>query len=638
MSTNTTNYNLKKPDATENYDVADQNDNMDIIDAALKPTADSALVPSGLVGKMQEWVSWITNRIKAITGKTNWYDAPATTLETANTHMNAAAPHEGHETPTGAQAKANTAEANAKNYTDGLAVTKAEANAFESHLAENAKFTMDYEYQNATVIGTQLRLARQGTSKRIPFMLADDLSGGVITISLDMGVTSLPLKNIDGVTLSELSKGFAEVVDNTTFFTYAPKGGNKINSIVESYIVAAGENVSAGDFIEFIDGKVKKCDAYPNYRDLTTLQIGIPCAVQLDETRVFVCYSAAGGTTVNGNVITIGPHLFKIGPVVSVINTAYTVIAAVLVSPEKILVAYGGYIKILTVNGDSITSGVAIAYDEGNSPQYLDLCKLDIDRVLVVWRQYASPYNPRAIIASINGTTLSTGILLGIETVGTGDFIKCSQVDINKAIVTYSVNNNAPRAVILTASGVTLTKGTPLVFDATINAGYLGVGALNTTSALIVYSDGTINGSATAIVLSISGYTLLAATPVVYANTAQFTKLKCGLTPPSWGEQCAIVSYRGSDTSIHASLLTISETYISQTNDILIETYPSTLNELSVISGNKVVLIYGNTVGRGIVLNSDGVVISLEVYYKAEGVAKTSAIENESINLFLPNY
>lgn len=82
--TNTTNYNLKKPATSDYYNVQDQNDNMDIIDAALKPTADPAQVPSGNVGKLVQWVSWIANRIKAITGGTNWYDDPPITLAEAD--------------------------------------------------------------------------------------------------------------------------------------------------------------------------------------------------------------------------------------------------------------------------------------------------------------------------------------------------------------------------------------------------------------------------------------------------------------------------------------------------------------------------------------------------------------------------
>jgi hypothetical protein len=59
-----------------------------------------------LTGTLTQHISWITKAIKAVKGTvTNWYDAPATTLSAAKAHQDAAAPHSGHETPTGAQAK-----------------------------------------------------------------------------------------------------------------------------------------------------------------------------------------------------------------------------------------------------------------------------------------------------------------------------------------------------------------------------------------------------------------------------------------------------------------------------------------------------------------------------------------------------
>lgn len=106
----TTNYGLKKPENNEYFDQQNHaNWNMDQIDSALTPTADPALTPTGNgPGKLIQWVSWITNRIKVITGGTYWYSAPATTLAAAKAHADAAAPHTGHETPAGAQAKVDT--------------------------------------------------------------------------------------------------------------------------------------------------------------------------------------------------------------------------------------------------------------------------------------------------------------------------------------------------------------------------------------------------------------------------------------------------------------------------------------------------------------------------------------------------
>lgn len=56
-------------------------------------------------GKISQLFSWLANRIIGITGKLNWWESPDTTLANAKAHIDAIAPHTGHETPAGAQAK-----------------------------------------------------------------------------------------------------------------------------------------------------------------------------------------------------------------------------------------------------------------------------------------------------------------------------------------------------------------------------------------------------------------------------------------------------------------------------------------------------------------------------------------------------
>jgi len=71
-------------------------------------TVDPGQAPSSNTGTLRQLLNWLPNRIKTIVGSTNWWDAPATTLAGAKAHADAAAPHSGHETPAGAQAKVNT--------------------------------------------------------------------------------------------------------------------------------------------------------------------------------------------------------------------------------------------------------------------------------------------------------------------------------------------------------------------------------------------------------------------------------------------------------------------------------------------------------------------------------------------------
>jgi len=50
-------------------------------------TLDPSQVPSGNQGTLRQMLDWFANRIRAITGGTNWWDAPATTLAAAAAHV-----------------------------------------------------------------------------------------------------------------------------------------------------------------------------------------------------------------------------------------------------------------------------------------------------------------------------------------------------------------------------------------------------------------------------------------------------------------------------------------------------------------------------------------------------------------------
>jgi hypothetical protein len=49
-------------------------------------TVDPAQAPTGVAGNLRQFLDWFANRLKAITGKTNWYDAPDITLASLNAH------------------------------------------------------------------------------------------------------------------------------------------------------------------------------------------------------------------------------------------------------------------------------------------------------------------------------------------------------------------------------------------------------------------------------------------------------------------------------------------------------------------------------------------------------------------------
>ena len=55
-------------------------------------TVDPAPAPTGNVGGLRALLGWLAHQIRAITGATNWWDAPPVTLWATHTHIGAGAP------------------------------------------------------------------------------------------------------------------------------------------------------------------------------------------------------------------------------------------------------------------------------------------------------------------------------------------------------------------------------------------------------------------------------------------------------------------------------------------------------------------------------------------------------------------
>jgi hypothetical protein len=109
--------------------------------------------------------------------------------------------------------------------TDTKILTSTERTSIANTASGLSNHLADYEYQTPTINTRQIQITKASGTDRLMFRLGSDLTGGAITISLDSGATSLPLKDLNGDAVTSLLKGFVEVVDEGTFFTYAPRGG-----------------------------------------------------------------------------------------------------------------------------------------------------------------------------------------------------------------------------------------------------------------------------------------------------------------------------------------------------------------------------------------------------------------------------
>ena len=129
MPNYTENYKLKKPLPNENYNIQDQNDNMDIIDSELK--------------KLDQKVENIEVPVTSVNGKTGDVELTADDV--------------GAETPAGAQAKADAALNSAKQYTDQKVgeVT----NELTSHKNDNTRHISPNIPASAITFGGKFQIA-----------------------------------------------------------------------------------------------------------------------------------------------------------------------------------------------------------------------------------------------------------------------------------------------------------------------------------------------------------------------------------------------------------------------------------------------------------------------------------------------
>ena len=82
-------------------------------------------------------------------------------------------------------------------------------------------------------------------------------------------------------------------------------------------------------------------------------------------------------------------------------------------------------------------------------------------------------------------------------------YTSVAALDSSKAVVTYTDNGNSSygTACVLSISGTTVTAGTPVVFEsATTN--YISVAALDSSKAVVTYMDAGNSNYGTACVLS----------------------------------------------------------------------------------------------------------------------------------------
>ena len=259
------------------------------------------------------------------------------------------------------------------------------------------------------------------------------------------------------------------------------KGGSSldINGIIQDYYVYAGEKVSAGDFVEFVNG--------------------------------------VAGTTIETSSDT------------AIVNNSYagTMISATALDDNRVFIAHrlGNtpvlYGIVCSVSGTTITSGTdTLLSDTDYTGAYSSTSTLQDGRVFILHSR-GSGYYLCGMICSINGTTISVDVTKTItSTTNAGKYISQVAISSKKFFVAHSYGTNRYLyGVVITIGDSSISAGTDTKILQEISAGEPAAAKLMSNGYIFIAHKSNVSGGPLdAIVCSVSGTTITSGTDTVISS------------------------------------------------------------------------------------------------------------------------
>ena len=345
-------------------------------------------------------------------------------------------------------------------------------------------------------------------------------SDGMLTLHPETDADIVILDNAAaGMSATNVQDAFKEIMG---IIDELRGGGLDINGAINEYVVNAGANVNAGDFVEFIQGIVNQ----GTFNSGRTTYIS---AVALSDSQVLVAYADSGnsnyGTAVvlaiSGTTISVGNKtVFNSG------STGY--ISAVALNNSQALVAYTDYgnssygtAVVLTISGTKISVGNKTVFNNRNTG-YISAAALSNSQVLVAYRDSGNSSYGTAVVLTVSGTKISVGNKAVFNS-GKTTYTSAVALSHSQALIAYTDSGNSyyGTAVILTISGTKISVGNKTVFN-NRNTGYISAAALSNSQVLVAYSDSGNSGYGTAVVLTISGTTISVDAETVFNSRSTF--------------------------------------------------------------------------------------------------------------------
>ena len=352
--------------------------------------------------------------------------------------------------------------------------------------------------------------------------------------------------------------------------SYMPKrGGININGIIQDYYAYAGENISAGDFVEYINGVASTTTKSgfsssiissedDSYRYSATL---------LDESRVFVAHNFCANSS-NQNYL---------------------------------------YAVVCTISNGSLSKGTTVTLSTTNRSGYMStVSKLQDGRVLIAHTSTTN-WDLYGAICSINGTSITLDCDIGLgKTINTYAKLRSISWGSNEVLITY----DGIKGMVCSVSSTTITQGTEITLVKSANyhqelillpSGYIFMPHSGSSSYAYLYGA----------LLSVSGTTVSAVRTSAINSSLRGSGIGLGATVLD--NTRVFISHSDSDNgTIYGIICTISGTTITKGTDTQLATEINSSSgngTQSVLLGDGRVLVY-HSLGDSSCLYGLGCVVS----------------------------
>lgn len=400
------------------------------------------------------------------------------------------------------------------------------------------------------------------------------------------------------------------------------KGGMSINGIIKDYYVYAGENISAGDLVEYINGVASKTDygvsediAIDNTNEQTGYAIS---AVKLDENRVFIAHSYGSSYYLYGVVVTVNGASIEMSTDTAIESYSYAghKISVCLLSKDKVFIAhsrssdYNLYGIVVTIDSTTITKGTNTNLETGSEEGYrISALALDENRVFIAHSSGSSTRHLYGMLCTISGTTITAGTDTAIVSkTNAGYTISTCLLPNGNVFIAHSYGSNYYLyGIVCSISGTTITKGSDTAIVSSNNSGYtISAVTLEDNKVFIAHSHtSNTSGFLYGIVCTISGATI-----TVGIDTELCRKIYAGekISAIALSEDKVFIAHQyGGSRYLYGTVCTISETTITvgTVTDLISVSYAGyTIS--SLLLNNGVIFVAHN--------NSDSYYLNAQIF------------------------